>query len=85
MQRQQLQRSEGPAGPTRLGGAGPCSLPSPAAEMRPGGTCSHHTNSSVHVCVRVRARGVRVRLGLSQTGEQVNLRLPDTWNKITIP
>lgn len=26
--------------------------------------------------------GVR---GLSQTGEQVNLRLRDTWNKITLP
>lgn len=33
---------------------------------------------SVSVCVL----GVR---GLSQTGEQVNLRLRDTWNKITLP
>lgn len=31
---------------------------------------------------RARARGC---LGLSQPGEQVNLRLPDTWNKIAIP
>lgn len=33
-----------------------------------------------------RARACARRcLGLSQPGEQVNLRLPDTWNKIAIP
>lgn len=36
----------------------------------------------LHVCVSVCVLGVR---GLSQTGEQVNLRLCDTWNKITLP
>lgn len=34
------------------------------------------------MCVSVCVLGVR---GLSQTGEQVNLRLRDTWNKITLP
>lgn len=34
------------------------------------------------LCVCVYVLGVR---GLSQTGEQVNLRLRDTWNKITLP
>jgi hypothetical protein len=38
--------------------------------------------ASVCVCVYVCVLGVR---GLSQTGEQVNLRLLDTWNKITLP
>jgi hypothetical protein len=36
-----------------------------------------HVCVSVCVCVGCE--------GLSQTGEQVNLRLRDTWNKITLP
>lgn len=40
------------------------------------------TCGSVPLWVCVCVLGVR---GLSQTGEQVNLRLRDTWNKITLP